>query len=174
MVHLYIGDGKGKTTAALGLALRAAGFKKKVYVAQFLKGKTLPSGFINATGCIDLPLKIERFKHQIHPFFTARGKYDRNKMRNSTEVALAKVERFIERKKYDVIVLDEILNSLQARLCSKRRLKTIIAKAGKVELVLTGRTAPQDFIDCADYVSVVKKIKHPFDEGVTAREGIEY
>ena len=174
MVHLYIGDGKGKTTAALGLALRAVGFGKKVYVAQFLKDKRFPSGVMHASSCVDLPLKIERFSPQVHPLFSKGTKVQKENVRQSTESALNKVELFIQKKKYDVIVLDEVLNSLSARLCTKQRLKALIAKAHDIELILTGRTAPLDFIKAADYVSEIKKVKHPFDKGVKAREGIEY
>ncbi len=175
MVHFYIGDGKGKTTAALGLALRAAGFGKKVYVAQFLKGRNIPSGFIKALASCRLPLKIERFSHQIHPLFQ-QGKlpFKKKEIRASTAAALDKIEKFLEKNRYEVIVLDEILNSLDQGFCSLARLKKLIKKASRTEIIMTGRTAPPELCHLADYLSVIVKEKHPFDRGVRAREGIEY
>lgn len=175
MVHLYIGDGKGKTSAALGLAIRGAGSKKKVYIGQFLKDKGAFCGEVEFIRQTKVSIEIERFPCQRHPMFCKKGKaFDIRKLKESTRQALEKIERAIDEKKFDVIVLDEILNSIKGKVCSKVVLKRLMKKAESIELILTGRAAAQDLIKSADYVSFIKKIKHPFDKGILARCGIEY
>jgi len=174
MVHLYIGKGKGKTTAALGLILRAAGFGKRVYFAQFLKSATTESGELNALKKGKLNITIKKFTDQVHPLFFKKGAFDKKKLKSSIDAALEKVLTIMRQGRYDVIVLDEILNALTGGFCSKTLLKQIIARAAKAELILTGRDAPADIIARADYVSRINKVKHPFDRGVLARRGIEY
>ena len=172
MVHVYIGDGKGKTTASLGLALRALGWGKRVYIAQFLKDPSSPCGEIKALKKIKI--RTDRFKNQIHPIFLKKCAFDRTKTKESVEQALKRIEQIIKSKKHDVIILDEILNVLALRLCSQVQLKQIIKKAKNTEIILTGRNAPSGLIKLADYVSRIKKVKHPFDKKVSARKGIEY
>ncbi|MBU1121755.1 MAG: cob(I)yrinic acid a,c-diamide adenosyltransferase [Candidatus Omnitrophica bacterium] len=175
MVHFYIGDGKGKTTAAFGLALRAAGFKKNVYISQFLKGKDAVSGEVEFIRGVKSSISVERFSGQVHPMFLKKGKkFDLKKMKASTFQALLKIEKYIDEGKFDVIVLDEILNSVRGKVCSKAILKRLIKKSKGIEFILTGRTASDDLIKLADYVSCINKVKHPFDKGILARQGIEY
>ncbi|MCK4810454.1 MAG: cob(I)yrinic acid a,c-diamide adenosyltransferase [Candidatus Omnitrophica bacterium] len=174
MVHFYLGDGKGKTTAALGLALRAIGVEKKVYIAQFLKDKNVFSAEIFAVEKFNFPIKIERFKHQTHPFFLKRERFNRKLLRESVREALSKVEEYIEKRKFDLIVLDEILNAVMQKFCSKALLKRIIKQSSEIELILTGRSAPSDLIELADYVSFIKNMKHPFYRNISARKGIDY
>jgi len=172
MVHVYIGDGKGKTTASLGLALRALGWGKRVYIAQFLKDPKTPCGEIKALDKIKI--KTDRFKNQIHPIFLKKGAFDRVKTKESVDEALKRIEKILRDKKHDVVVLDEILNILALRLCSQAQLVKIIKKAKNIEIILTGRNAPAGIIKLADYVSFIKKVKHPFDKKILARKGIEY
>ncbi|UCD15502.1 MAG: cob(I)yrinic acid a,c-diamide adenosyltransferase [Candidatus Omnitrophota bacterium] len=175
MVHFYIGDGKGKTTAALGLALRLAGFNKKAYIGQFLKDVKRVSGEIEFVKRVKTSVVIERFRGQIHPMFLKKGeKADAKKLKESIRKALLKIEGYINQKKFDLIVLDEILNAVGLRACPKAVLKRIIKKGASIEIILTGRRAPSDLIKLADYVSLIKKVKHPFDKGICARRGIEY
>ena len=174
MVHLYIGDGKGKTTAALGLALRACGWDKRIYIGQFLKDYRLSLGETKAIEKYKLKIKIERFKDQIHPMFVKEKELDRKKIKRSVERALAKIESYITAEKFDLIILDEVLSALKEGFVSKERLKRIINKAKDTELILTGRYAPPELIKLADYVSAMKKIKHPFGKNIFARVGIEY
>lgn len=174
MIHLYIGDGKGKTTAAFGLALRALGWGKKVYVAQFLKDIHYPSGIIKAINVYGLKIKVERFEDQIHPIFLPKDKINRSVIKKSVNKAVSRIEQFIRQKKFDMIILDEILNALDAGFVTESKLSHVIENAQDVELVFTGRLAPQSIVKAADYVSRIKKIKHPFDKNVFARKGIEY
>lgn len=174
MLHLYIGDGKGKTSAALGCALRAIGWGKRVYCAQFLKDINYASGEINAIKLANLAIKIERFKEQIHPFFCKKGSVDIVKIRRSIKESLVKIENSIVKREFDIIILDEILNALREKFVSEARLTSLIKKAKDTELIFTGRTAPSALIRLADYVSYIKKIKHPFDKKTPARRSIEY
>jgi len=171
VVHFYIGDGKGKTTAALGLALRARGSGKKVLVAQFLKGGGFP--------CSEaVPLKragvvFRRFKDQVHPLF-CREKGSAAATKKSIAGGLRQITGYLSGKEYDLIVLDEILNAVAARLVPAARVNDLLKRAGDTELVLTGRCAPDSLKRRADYISLVKKIRHPFDKGISARKGIEF
>jgi cob(I)alamin adenosyltransferase len=166
-IHLYTGNGKGKTSAALGLALRAAGAGKKVLVAQFVKGmpysefkslKFVPGISWRQYGrdCF-----IEKVPVKADIDAAVRG--------------LAEVAKSISRNEYDVIILDEICIALYYQLFTTKKLLEIIkTKPESMELVLTGRYAPQALIDGADLVTEMKEIKHYFNEGITAREGFEY
>jgi cob(I)alamin adenosyltransferase len=172
MVHLYIGDGKGKTTAALGLALRASGWGRRVYIAQFIKDSGFASGEIKALA--KTKITIERFKNQLHPMFAEGKKLDPGQLRQSMAESLDRVEGLLTGAKFDLIVLDEILNALEAKLFAPERLKRIVRRAGDIELVLTGRRASDEIKQAADYISVITKAKHPFDKKILAREGIEF
>lgn len=174
MIHVYIGDGKGKTSAALGLALRAAGYGKRVYIAQFLKDKKFPSGEIAAIEKYFEPLTIERFECQVHPMFAKGTALTARQVKDSVRKALLKIQHSLTAKEFDVYVLDEVLNALAGGFCSERALGRIIENAAHVELVMTGRTAPHKIITSSDYVSIIKKCRHPFDKRVSARKGIDY
>jgi cob(I)alamin adenosyltransferase len=174
MLHLYIGDGKGKTSCSLGIALRAAGWGKKICIFQFLKDDNFPCGEINALKSKKINIAINRFPGQIHPIFLAQEKFDFKKTKKSVLRGLKKVQSAITGGEFDLIILDEILDAVYGKLCSLGILKNIIKKATNIELVMTGRRACAKLIKQADYVSFIKKIKHPFDKKIAARKGIEY
>ena len=173
MVQLYIGDGKGKTTAAIGLALRACGWKKKIYIAQFLKSASGTSGEYDAIKKYKLPITIERFSGQVHPMFLPKEKFDKRKMLRSVDAALKAIHKHIRSGKFSVIIIDEILNAYAKRFVSKKQLQKLLKQPKKNELILTGRKAPVWLINLADYVSFIKKVKHPYDRGLGARPAIE-
>lgn len=174
MVHFYIGDGKGKTTASLGLALRACGTGKKVYIAQFLKDCDFSSGEIEAIEKANVNIKIERLKGQMHPMLCKGKDIDEEKIHKLVQDSLGDISALIKEQQYDLVILDELLNALEAKFCSLEQIQSLIQEAKDIELVLTGRNAPEDLIEYADYVSDVTKIKHPFDKNILARKGIEY
>ena len=171
MIHVYYGDGKGKTTAAAGLAVRAAGSKMKVLFVQFLK--TEFSGERNVLKELDnvtvtsCPLELkfttemtEAEKQQTSVLF--RGIFER-----SAATALS--------DRYDMVVFDEVFDIINEGMLSEAGVYEFITNAPKsIEIVLTGHNPSQRFLDEADYVTEMKKIKHPFDKGLTGRIGIEF
>jgi len=169
LVQIYTGDGKGKTSAAFGLALRAIGRGLKVYVIQFIKG-----GFDYGELYVvnKLPnLTLKAFGRG--SFITEKppGKRDFQ----LAEEALTLAEGIIKGGKYDIVILDEINVALSLKLVKiERVLKLIKKKPRHVELVLTGRRAPNEIIEAADLVTEMREIKHPFNKGCQARKGIEY
>ena len=171
LIHVYTGEGKGKTTAAFGLAKRAAGHAKKVLILQFLKSKMQDSGEIisaRKTG-----IKVIRFEDQTTPLFDPNIKVDDLKKAIKDAVALA--IREIKGGSYDVVILDEFNTALGCDYADMKDAKTIIdAKPEETELIFTGRGAPEGLIELADYVTEMRMIKHPFEKGVKARKGIEF
>ena len=167
LVHIYTGNGKGKTTAAFGLALRASGAGCKVYICQFVKGKVYNE--IKALRKIK-NIKVEQF---------GTGCFIRKKpSQKDAEWArkgLLNAEKNIQSGKYDVVMLDEINIALYFGLITAKEVLAVIdRKPGRVELVLTGRYAPQALIKRADLVTEMREVKHPYQKGIKARPGIEY
>ena len=171
MKHIYYGDGKGKTTAAIGLAVRAAGSKMKVLFVQFLKTEFSGERHIRShtenvtlTFC-PLELKFtfdmdDKEKAQAAKIF--KGIFD-----NAVTTALT--------EKYDMVVLDEVFEAINAHMLSESEVYEFITNApSSMEIVMTGHNPPQKFMDCADYITEFKKIKHPYDRGITGRIGIEF
>jgi cob(I)alamin adenosyltransferase len=172
LVIVYTGNGKGKTTAALGMALRAAGHEKKTLIVQFIKSfqnygeikfakkyhcgitiKTMGKGYVKIKG--------DRFPFKEHV--------------KSAKAAFQFAKDQIFSKKYDIVVLDEINIALDKKLLTIQEVAELIQqKPPQLHLILTGRSAPRKLIQIADLVSEVKEIKHPFRKGMSAQKGIEY
>ena len=166
LVHIYTGDGKGKTTAALGLAMRAAGQGMKVAFIQFLKGLPCDELFFAQQHS---PLKIVQIR--------VGDSFKKSKEQASQEAqqTLDYAEQEILSGKYDLVVLDEIFIAInQGLITVKQVLDLLDSKPASVELVLTGRKAPPEIVQRADLVTEMLMIKHPFTEGTDARRGIEY
>jgi cob(I)alamin adenosyltransferase len=169
LVQVYTGNGKGKTSAAFGLALRAIGRGLKVYMIQFIKG-----GFDYG----------ELYTVKNMPNFTlkafGRGKFVTSKPAQKKDVKLAQealhlAEQVIQDGRYNILILDEINVALELKLISLEDvLKLIRSKPSGLELVLTGRNAPEKIVEVADLVTEMKEVKHPFNKGMAARKGIEY
>ena len=166
LVQVYTGDGKGKTTAALGQALRAAGQGMKVIIIQFLKGERGGEHlFAEKYGAFE----IRQFSQG--NIFAKKDE----QLREEALAALKFAEETIKGGKYDMVVLDEVFIAHWRGFISPQQILDLIRdKPRHVELVLTGRKAPQEVIKEADLVSEVLMIKHPFNEGVKQRRGIEY
>lgn len=181
MIHVVTGDGKGKTTSSLGLALRAIGNNLKVYMIQFLK-----SGFTGELySAKKLGFEIEQFgvdalKEKQKKLKEFEDKTSRFVFQPDIAEKDAAMEGFEHAKKiinsgdYDLVILDEINCVLDKGLIPIEDVFEIIRNHGKVELVFTGRDAPKELMDAADYVNVVTGIKHPWQKGIVARKGIEY
>ncbi len=173
-VQVYTGNGKGKTTAAFGLALRAAGQGGKVLICQFLKPKTLELGERSSMAkipgvtveVIDEAWDMKRSPDDIEAV---------NKTRAAIKQVVAKVIIAAREKSFDLIILDEIVFCLSKDLVEFDDIKRLVAaRDGRVELVLTGRGASDELIDLADLVTDFKAVKHYFDKGIDARKGIEF
>jgi cob(I)alamin adenosyltransferase len=170
LVQIFTGNGKGKTTAALGTVLRAAGHGLKISVIFFIKGHfsqgeyktlaTLPNVKVTAFG-------LRRFignNENIDPQEKVQAK-----------AALAAARQDITSGEYDLVVLDEINYACHLGLIDLEEVIQLIKdKPSHVELILTGRNAAKQLIETADLVTEMVKIKHPFDKGIKARKGIEY
>ena len=167
-IHIYCGDGKGKTTAAIGLTVRAAGSGKKVLFSQFFK---------DGSSSEVAPLKkIEGVTYMCME--KTFGRY-----KNMTEREAAEAKKYINglfneivllSPKYDVIVFDEIISAYGYGLIDKENVLCFLSDDKDKEILLTGRNPADELLELAVYVSEVKKIKHPYDQNIPSREGIEY
>jgi cob(I)alamin adenosyltransferase len=166
-VQVYTGNGKGKTTAAIGLAVRAAGAGMKVYFCQFLKGQN--SSELNSLQQLKDHIEIRHFGNE--SFVTGiPSESDLNVAMDGFEEGVNAVMSGA----YDLVVLDEINYAIYLNLIKLQSVVQLIRnKPDKVEIVLTGRNAAKEIIECADLVSEIKEIKHYFNKGVVARIGIE-
>src|SRR3989344_5349826 len=181
LVHVITGDGKGKTTASLGLALRAIGNNLQVHMIQFLKsgftGELYSSkklGFVIEQFGIDA-LK-EKQKH-LQEFSDKTGRFVFQPDIKEKDAAIEGWEhakKIIKNGEYDLVILDEINCVLAKELIPLNEVLEIVKSHGKIELVLTGRDAPKELMEAADYVNVVQGVKHPWKKGIVARRGIEY
>jgi cob(I)alamin adenosyltransferase len=171
MIHIYYGDGKGKTTAAIGLACRAAGSRMKVLFVQFLKTEfsgerhTLShTENISLTFC---PVEL-KFTYEMNDSEKAKAAALFRKIFDESVTTVLT-------QKYDMIVLDEIFSAIEADMVSEHALYEFVSNAPKnLEVVMTGHNPPERILALADYITEMKKIRHPYDKGVQARFGIEF
>lgn len=166
-VHVYTGDGKGKTTAAIGLAIRTAGAGLKVLFAQFIKGAVYSE--ITAMKMLGENITVRQY---------GRGRFIKGEPCqedvDAAERGLAEVKQALADGGYDVVVLDEANIAVQFNLFGIDKLVELIAcKPPNVELIVTGRYAHPFLLDCADVVTEMKEVKHYYQKGIMARVGIE-
>ena len=171
LIHIYCGDGKGKTTAATGLAVRAAGAGMKVLIARFMK--KAESAELDAMKLIPgievIPIEKEY-------------RYVKVKNENVSEEAIEYLNSYFDKAvekamsgEYDLIMLDEIIGATRRELIPVKKLTDFLKnRPENLEVVMTGRGPLDELVEMADYVSEVKKIKHPIDQGIYARKGIEF
>ena len=175
LVQIYTGDGKGKTTAAFGLALRAAGQGNKVLIYQFLKPPSLDIGERLALQLGAVKIRTEALDT---PWDMSKSFEDEKavaRMQAAISEALERIAQMAEKRFYDVLILDEIVFCLSKGLAKLEDIKNIIDRRDPlVEIVMTGRGATRELIELADLVTEMKNIKHPFDKGLPARRGIEF
>lgn len=170
LIHLYCGDGKGKTTASLGLALRCAGRGGRVLFAQFLKGR--PTGELASLEKIPA-ITVLRGKALLK-FTFQMTEAEKEETRAAQTALLDKVCAFCREQKPDLAVCDELVGACALGLVPEEAVcRFLQEKPTNTEVVLTGRNPSPALVDLADYVSEIKKIKHPFDKGIPARLGIE-
>lgn len=171
MIHLYYGDGKGKTTAATGLAVRAAGTGLRVLFVQFLKsavsGERAALKEIDNITLTPCPESVP-FTFQMEP----------DELKRFSEEYSLLFDQAVSKEsldRYDMIVLDEVFSLIDCGMLAKDKLLSFLKNAPKhTEIVLTGHSVSSNFIGLCDYVSQIKKISHPYDKGTAARRGIEF
>lgn len=167
-IHVYTGNGKGKTTAALGLALRAVGAGKKVFFAQFVKGKNYSE--LNALQKYVPKITLKQFGPGCFIKDTPTAKDITAARKGLTEISL-----ILMSGKYDMVVLDEANIAVYYKLFSIEELiETIQKKTKETEVIITGRYAHDKLIKIADLVTDMKEVKHYYSKGIEARKGIEY
>jgi cob(I)alamin adenosyltransferase len=167
-IHVYTGNGKGKTTAAIGLAIRAAGAGKKVFFAQFIKGKPY-----SEIGIIKNKIPEITIKQYGLGCFIINSPTQQDI--DAARKGLSKVLYVIKSGIYDVIILDEANIATYYNLFSDEELiEVILNKKEEAEIIITGRYASEKLIDKADLVTEMKEVKHYYNKGIEAREGIEY
>ena len=171
MIHLYEGDGQGKSTAAAGLALRMAGFGKRVVFAQFLKGNN--SHELNVLKTVDGVAWVPVAK--TFGFTFNMSEEDKKEARTYFTEHFREVIRKAEVWFADLLVLDEIVDACNTGMVDEQEVLNYLRKRPlHLEVVLTGHKPSEAFQEIADYHSRVTKIKHPYDKGIPAREGIEW
>lgn len=171
LIHIYCGDGKGKTTAAMGLGIRAAGRSKKVLLTQFLKS--------NKTGELNSIEKLSEFFHVVKGVPAKKFVWNMNE-EEKLEVKKEHTNRFREvtkkaiEEEYDLLILDEIIATINRDFVMLSEVIDFLNnKPTGLEVVMTGRNPKEELIELADYVSEIKAIKHPYNKGIKSRVGIE-
>lgn len=173
LIQVYTGEGKGKTTAAVGQAIRARGRNQKVLFAQFLKNK---EGSAETAILERLGIKVMAGggKYKVFPEEKLPEK-KKEKVKSELNCLLEKIKKEIKRNEYDLLILDEINVALHAHLTEEETILDFLRdKPSSLEIVLTGRHAPSAISRVAHLVSEIIKIKHPYDEGIGARRGMDY
>ena len=167
LVHIYTGNGKGKTTAAVGLACRAAGAGKRVLVAQFLKGRD--TGELASLKM----LGVRVLRTDVKKFVLSMSEEEKAECKAGQEACLRAIREMAA--DYDLVILDEILGAISMEMVGLEDVVNLIRnKPEPGELVLTGRGAPEELIALADYVSDIQCVRHPYEKGIQARRGIEF
>jgi cob(I)alamin adenosyltransferase len=168
LIHIYTGPSKGKTTASVGLAVRAVGAGWKVLYCSFFK----PDGSSEHESLVKLGVTLKRFSWR-GTFFKKYTPEEMEEQRQALRAFLTDIES--DWKKYDLVVMDEIVYAVTSNVISEKDFLSFLdCKPATVELVLTGRDFPSAIASRADYISTMEQTKHPFDSGFLPRKGIEY
>lgn len=172
LIQVYTGDGKGKTTAAIGQGIRAYGNGLKVIMVQFLK-----SGYTGELKVIEElgeNFKLYRFEKK-RDFIWNLSDAEIEEVKQEVRQGFEFVKEVIAEGKCDVLILDEMMGVLSNGFITVDELKAeLLSKKTNMEIVLTGRNVPEEIVEAADLVTEMKLIKHPFEKGIGARKGIEY
>ncbi|HWQ42238.1 MAG TPA: cob(I)yrinic acid a,c-diamide adenosyltransferase [Desulfosporosinus sp.] len=172
LIHIYTGNGKGKTTSAVGLAIRATGNGLKVLMVQFLKGAE--------TGEIKILKKLEpNFKlcrsEEIKGFLWNLNEEQIKSFKKNTEALLEYCFELVSTEQWDMFIMDEVLGAISTGFIATEVIAQFLeSKPSGLEVVMTGRNAPPELVEMADYVSDITPVKHPFNNGIAGRKGIEF
>ncbi|ASJ01498.1 cob(I)yrinic acid a,c-diamide adenosyltransferase [Thermococcus gorgonarius] len=167
LVHIYTGNGKGKTTAALGLAVRMLGSGGRVFIIQFMKAPNVygEQKKIAECGAVIESFGLPKFVH---------GKPEKEDI-EAAKKALERAKEIVSSGEWDLVILDEICVALGFGMLELEEVKKLIEnKAKNTEIVLTGRYCPEELFELADYVTEMREIKHPYQRGIMARKGVEF
>lgn len=170
LIHIYCGDGKGKTTASLGLAVRCSGHGNRVLIVQFLKSR--PTGELKSLALLP---GIELMRGKETKKFTFQMTAEEKAQVLQEHLALfEKVKEKCSGENIDLLILDEVIGACNTGVFDKNILIDFLKnKPKELEVVLTGRNPAPELVELADYVSEICKRKHPFDKGIPARTGVE-
>lgn len=170
LVHIYTGDGKGKTTAAIGLAVRSAGCGNRVLLLQFMKGRD--TGELHSLALIP---NMEVFRlDRDYGFYKWMTQAQRQTVRCQHDAMLQKALDALATGDYGLIVLDEAISAYRHELLNREALMQLLSMDTDAERVLTGRDAPPELLEKADYITQMNAVRHPMEKGIAARKGVEY
>lgn len=171
LIHIYCGDGKGKTTCATGLAIRAAGNNMNVLMIRFLKNDN--SSELSILNTIERITVIPCEKE--FGFFFQMTEEQKTEAKKVYSSLLHSAIEQVKNQSFQLLIMDEVMAALKYNLIEESELISFLEqKPNDLEVVLTGRDPSEKLLSIADYVSEIKKIKHPFDQGIQARKGIEF
>ncbi|WP_040683770.1 cob(I)yrinic acid a,c-diamide adenosyltransferase [Thermobrachium celere] len=171
-IQVYTGNGKGKTTAAVGQGVRAAGRGLKVYMVQFLKGSD--SGELHSLKKLEPDFKVFRFERPRGFFWTLTDE-EKLELKKDIEKGFDFCKEVVKNKECDVLIIDEMMGVLGNKLLEVNEVVEFLkSKPENMEIILTGRNVPEEILEIADLVTEMKDIKHYFNNGVPARKGIEF
>ncbi len=171
-IQIYTGNGKGKTTAAVGLATRAAGNKFRVCMVQFLKGGF--TGELESAKLMAPYFTIHRFEKPRGFFYTLNDE-EKAELKEEIQEAYRFCLKQLEEENCDILIMDEIMGTLSNDLITEKQLLELMDKKPEnIELIMTGRNVPEAIMNKANLVTEMKDLKHYFNEGVPARKGIEF
>lgn len=169
LVHIYTGDGKGKTTCSVGLAIRMVGCGGKVAFLQFMKGQK--TGECDVLSKLGIDVRRTKDVLKFYPFMTPEEKAECDKENND----LLNYATKISKEDYNLIILDEIMSAVNVGSLDVNKVVDLIKnKNENTEIVMTGRDPKDELKNVSNYISYVRMDKHPYNEGIMAREGIEY
>jgi cob(I)alamin adenosyltransferase len=189
LLHVYTGDGKGKTSASLGLAIRAVGRGLRVCMIQFLKtGETgefysIKKYFPNKMEIIpygaeavkERQVRITEFSEKTKDKGPTKFKFLPDTLeKDAAQMGMLQAIHSLKNEECDILILDEINVVLDKGILTLHDFKEMLSYRGKIEIVCTGRDAPKEIMDMADYVTKFENIKHPWQKGIVARRGIDY
>ncbi|MGE5633492.1 MAG: cob(I)yrinic acid a,c-diamide adenosyltransferase [Caulobacteraceae bacterium] len=171
LIQVYTGDGKGKTTAALGQGLRSCGRGLTVYMVQFLKGGD--TGELHSIEKLKPLFNIFRFEKE-RGFFWTLNEEEKRELKEDIDKGFEFIKKVMKNRECDILIIDELLGVLGNKLLRVEDVVEVLkSKPDNMEVIITGRNAPKEIVDMADLVTEMKEIKHYFNEGMYAREGIE-
>lgn len=171
LIHIYYGDGKGKTTAAFGLALRCAGRGNKVVIAQFLK--SIPSGEVAGAECLS-GVTVLRGAKAVNKFTFQMNEAEKTATAQCCCDLFHQAVELAEAEQVRLLILDEVIDTCSGFLQLQELCSFLDHKPSGLEVVLTGHSLPPELAQRADYISRVVKEKHPYDAGISARKDIEF